>query len=102
MKLFFDLTTYQSLGNVQHEDSVDNFESFENAKAFIKLNMDFVEKSISELFLNPKFEIGSGSTITIPIAYHSSAKLMERLEFVVNSTNGDEIHLALINVKLKK
>lgn len=101
MKLNFDFTTFQSLGNV-HDDTIsDNFKSFEDAKALFKSDKSRIGKSIIDGFDNLNVEVVKGLRISIPVGHYSDEGFLESLEFEVASVDGDEVNLALTNVKHK-
>lgn len=101
MKLHFDFTTNQSLGNVNDNCSKDNFQSFENAKTLFKSDKQLIGKCITDFIKESNDYITIGSRITIPVGYLSNAGFIDNLEFEVIAVNGDEVNLALINVNNK-
>lgn len=101
MKLHFDFTTNQSLGNVNDNSSKDNSKSFENAKELIEKNQTQIERSIIDGFEKSCDEISNGMTIRIPVGHHSNAGFIDNLEFEVTGLNGDEFKIALTNVNNK-
>ncbi len=77
MKLNFDFTTNQSLGNVNDNSFKNNYKSFENAKNLFKSDKQLIGKCITDFIKESNDYITIGSRITFPVGYLSNAGFID-------------------------
>ena len=98
MRLNIDFTTHQSLGNVNDDNSIDNYKDFENAKALLKSDKEAIRNSIIEGFENLGIELTKDTQITIPVGHYTNSGFINSLEFLVTDFDENEVNISLINV----